>query len=250
LRYLAAFLVGAAVAACGGGGSQSTFEVTPVNSSNIPAPAFESAADYFPVLTGSGNAVAVLLPNRTIYANASWTPGRMRWGDSIESWRIDACGWVVIDGFSPATAATFPAYPLTTIRSEWVNLDTGAVQQVACNAPYLPNVLPASGRYLMRQWGSINHERPFYWQSEFTFGTSESNECWQGDAPSTRRVIVQREAWWDGTWTRATGSLPWQGGQPVIPDVRYTWQASIARGAGFLWNWQDFATGQRGCLQQ
>jgi hypothetical protein len=267
-------LLAVALAACGGGGGDTAYAPTPASDPTPPAEP-EFATDYQP--SGTGNA-AYRYDSGGVGAY-SWTPGRVRWGDSVEHHRVRDCdgeAWYWIDGYSPASSpealsgSPGPKWPVETVRAEWINVDVGTTQDISrlCGGgveqpngqPYLPNDIPRSGHFRVRVWGRVwdagVRGRPWFWQADFTFGLVLENPCWKG-AQSTRRAFETLEVWWergdDGKIAMARGTLsysPFIGDTPMDPGAAtYTWAATNGKDAGPLWTFESFAPPFTGCLQ-
>jgi hypothetical protein len=254
--------MGLLLAACGGGGSSTS---GPVVDPNPPVLAGDLATDYEPSGTGS----ATFRYDSGATGTYSWTPGRIRWGDSVEHHRVRTCSgedWYWLDGYSPAPwlSGEAPIWPVETLRAEWINVDAGTTEDIsrlcktlpieANGQPYLPNDLPRSGHFRVRVWGwlwaSGKRDRRWYWQADLTFGLVIVNPCWQG-TQANRRAFEMREIWWDDNgFVRGTlPVLPWSGNTPVDPGPpTYTWTATYGKDAGPLWTFKDLSTGQGGCL--
>lgn len=182
--------------------------------------------------------------------------GMMIWGTGTEHFSVmtDARGggekWSAVIGYG-ATADPSILYPEEIVRCDWKNLDTGAIRDMGgftvgpVGGIMCPLILPASGRYKIRQWGWIHNSptggrvRTFYWEATYEFGLTLKNPAWTKDALTTRKAVKMEEAWWDEAgWVRGHApTLPWIDGKPVDVTVTYDgWQA-FAKDAGTMWKY-------------
>ena len=174
-------------------------------------------------------------------------PGRMRWGDSVEHWRVRDCNgqsYAWVDAYESLTAKA--VYPIETVIDGVGGNDLSSCKDGAAFAP-----LHITGPVVTEQWFKIwsaDHKywRPGYWRGEFK-PVTVANPCQAG---RTLPAIELREVWWDsaGGWVRGhpkdAGKLPWVGdntnpvawasGQPVPIQVVSDSVETFALGSG-LW---------------
>jgi hypothetical protein len=196
-------------------------------------------------------------PGSSPMAKPGDVTGTATWSaSSMEYHRVPAVPlvgqqWLWIDGYGTADGSAF--YPVETTRADWVNLATGVVTDVTPpgpapqGQPYMPALVMASGHFRIRIWGWIWNSMTagrsglFYWEGDFTYGTTMQNVAWKGDAQTTKPVIKISEGWWNGGHTGAwidwsSGTSPYDASDnPIVPVVTYNGFNTNARGAGTMW---------------
>lgn len=238
--YLAGILTGVAIfiLACGGGSGS--------GADAQPTVTGESLHDYLPYFSGNSHGVFVTDAG-AIAGEWTSTPGRVRWGDSIERWELATCSdgqqWAIVTGYESASPATAGQFYRVEIVKQTVN--GTPLQCPGQTGVYLPIALPPGGSLDVEAWFLIHAAPPLeastregYWRGRYVFGGHATNDCWKGPGPHERRVIGMQEAWWDDPagWVRGSApTLPWAGGNPQPVAVHFDFQTTIARDAGILW---------------
>ena len=228
---------------CGGGSGDSNN-----NTPSIPPPvqhgppAATTLDRYIPFYFG-GRIKGTIVKRATGEKYTEWfaMPGNIRWSpldaEVLEQRYCMGRRWSFLVGFEDARVNQ--TWHLRNVKTLFNGVLLDCPQD---GAPYQPWDIPADGRDVIEQWGTVEGNQQFYWKAEFIYGTVATNPCWIGDGPKTRPVIVQREVWWssNGGWVRGhptdTTKLPWIDGQPVSPgDVVMEWEVKNAQDAGILW---------------
>jgi hypothetical protein len=249
--------------ACGGGGGGSDKEEVVKPPRSEPPAGTEHVRDYWMTFGTRFRGVLVAEANPAEpYSSFVATDGDISWGEDYwERIDLEICNdgkeYMVFRAFEHPNAGK--KYPASNERTEF-SVDGGPwVEAPRCSGMvYIPAEVRPYGSLEVRQWGWVHSgeegtalyadKRPFYWHAHFTYGDYEYNPCFNRGAES-RKVITQREAWWDdySGWMRGRGSVvPWtpptQGQplaynrQPVEVDIVHRpHRIAIAQGAGIGW---------------
>lgn len=153
-------------------------------------------------------------PNGPMSTEFFTEPNRVRWGDSVEHWRIRDCNgirYAWVDAYESLSAkGTYPIEAVIDI------VDGKDISSCTDGAAFAPLVIdhPVVTEQWFRIWDATHtYWRPGYWRGEFRPLPAVSNPCQAG---RTLPAVELREVWWDSAagWVRGKsvdGSLPWKG---------------------------------------
>lgn len=227
---LAVILLALTLAACGGGSGGSNngsgFGGGGATGSFDPPPAVHTLADYLPQL-GTGRWHGILANPTGAFSTEFFTePGRVRWGDSVEHWRVRDClgvSYAWVDGYESVSAKAF--YPVESVLDTVGDKD---ISSCADGAAFAPMVLdkPVTVQQWFRIWDATHtYWRPGYWRADFRPLPSQANPCQAG---LSLAAVELREVWWDSAagWVRGhpktPGALPWSDADKNTNPVAWT----------------------------
>ena len=232
----------ALIAGCGGGSGGGGDSPAPPAPPPVSTPAATTLDRYIPFYMGGARLHGTVVQMATHEKYTEWfaQANDIRWSP-LDAERLDQreCmgrKWSFLMGFVDDRVGQ--TWPLQNVKTLFNGVLLDCPQD---GAPYQPWDIPADGRDVVEQWGTVANNQQFYWKAEFIYGTTADNPCWLGDGPKTRPVIVQREVWWssNGGWVRGkpthAEALPWVDGKPVDIEVTMDWEVKNAQDAGILW---------------